>query len=123
MKTAYAKPTMNVQLFVPTEYCSTCGEEHKVYKFVCDASSVWPGAGGLVYPDKNKNGKLDLEDLASPLGLYHPCSETHEAPTDDEFIRGFLNKEDRPVIIWTDGGTNVHCTKNLDMNSWTTAKS
>ena len=28
-----------------------------------------------------------------------------------------------PVIIWTDHGTDVHCTTNLDMSQWSTAKS
>ena len=27
------------------------------------------------------------------------------------------------VVIWTDRGTDVHCTTNLDMDEWETAKS
>ena len=28
-----------------------------------------------------------------------------------------------PVVIWTNNGTNVHCTTNLNMKEWATAKS
>ena len=27
------------------------------------------------------------------------------------------------VVIWTEYGTNVHCTTNLDREDWETAKS
>lgn len=62
---------------------------------------------------------------------YHPCGETHEAPTTDDFQRGYIyptGGDDRyipyfedqrvPVIIWTAGGTNIHCTTKLDQNTW-----
>ena len=60
---------------------------------------------------------------------YHPCDETHEASTRDEFINGYIDDqstwkdEKMPVVIWTERGTDVHCTTNLDTNTWTTAKS
>ena len=66
------------------------------------------------------------------LGGYHKCGATHEASTQDEFIRGYLRKkilgvpagERQEVIIWRGpDGDNVHCTTNLNMNSWVTAKS
>ena len=47
----------------------------------------------------------------------------------DEFITGFIDdqstREDEkiPVIIWTNHGTDVHCTTNLDRDSWETTKS
>ena len=118
-----------VQRFVPNEYVAACGEENKVYKFKCDAGG---GVNGAVYEDTNNNGKLDFgdEELTSYLPAYHACGKTHEAPTDDEFIKGFYTKgvivgylNPTPVIIWTEGGTNVHCTTNLKMDSWETAKS
>ena len=52
-----------------------------------------------------------------------------ECNVQDDFIKGYMDdvntweNENIPVIIWTDGGTDVHCTKNLDINSWETAKS
>lgn len=118
-----------VQQFMPNEYVATCGDENRVYNFVCDAGSGTPGA---VYEDSNRNGKWDLFGDKALTGhilpIYHACGETHSAPTKDEFIDGFYLPNSNPgkatkVIIWTDSGTNVHCTTNLNMNEWTTAKS
>lgn len=118
-----------VQQFMPNEYVATCGNENRVYNFVCDAGG---GTPGTVYEDSNHNGKWDLfgdEALTGHiLPTYHACGETHSAPTDDEFIEGFYLPNSNPgkatkVIIWTDGGTNIHCTTKLNMNEWTTAKS
>lgn len=58
------------------------------------------------------------------------CGATHEAPSTDDFVNGFMI-DTRPfhdhtaqkVIIWTEDGTNVHCTTDLDKNTWETAKS
>ena len=121
----YVKPMMDSEVFAANEYCSACGDENRVYKFVCNAGYIL-GSGGNVYVDSNHNGELDF-GTDENLGAYHQCQETHEAPTDDEFIDGFLTGFLLPfpkkVKIWTDGGTNVHCTTNLDMDSWETAKS
>ena len=127
----YVKPMMDSEIFVANEYFSACGDENKVYKFECDAGKfLGSSVPGTVYADTNNNGKLDYSDenLTSKIWPeYHACGATHEAPTDDEFIRGFYNPlsifPTQDVIIWTDGGTNVHCTTNLDMDSWETAKS
>ena len=60
---------------------------------------------------------------------YHPCNKTHEAESDSGFISGFIDDqstrddEATPVVIWTENGTNVHCTTRLDINTWETAKS
>ena len=127
-KKAYVKPVMESETFVPNTYVAACGDEHKVYKFVCNAGG---GDDGNVYVDSNKNGQYDvLEDKELTgwiLNSYHACGKTHEAPTDDEFLDGFyrpfLTLDFQKVKIWTDGGTNIHCTTKLDMNSWETAKS
>lgn len=128
-KKAYVKPVMESETFVPQTYIAACGDENKVYKFVCDAGG---GTPGTVYEDSNHNGKWDLLDDKALTGYiiptYHACGQTHEAPTDDEFINGFYLPNSNPfnikkVIIWTDGGTNVHCTTNLDMATWETDKS
>ena len=37
MARSYRKPMMNVEKFVANEYVAACGDENKVYKFVCDA--------------------------------------------------------------------------------------
>lgn len=125
----YVRPMMDSEVFVANEYFSACGDENKVYKFVCDAGG---GTSGTVYEDSNNNGKWDLtKDKALTgyiLPTYHACGKTHDAPTDDEFIKGFYLPNSNPfkvqnVIIWTDGGTNIHCTTNLEQDEWTTAKS
>lgn len=129
MKKRWEEPRILVQKFMPNEYVAACGDENKVYNFVCDAGG---GTPGTVYEDSNHNGKWDLTGDKALTGYilptYHACGETHSAPTDDEFIEGFYLPNSNPlkatkVIIWTDGGTNIHCTTNLNMNEWTTAKS
>lgn len=126
MKKTWEEPKILVQKFVANEYVAACGEEKKVYKFECNAGSA-DGYGNLhhyrVYTD---DGRL-LAGLLS--GLYGPCGETHDASTKDDFLEGYMDdvntwgNDNIPVIIWTEGGTNVHCTTNLDMDDWTTAKS
>ena len=129
----WTRPLTEVQKFEANEYVAACHDWNTVYKFKCDAGG---GAWGDVYTDDGTNltqGKLHY---------YHACDATHEASTQDEFIRGYYiqnegNDETRywtlfggwkdypktSVIIWTDGGTDVHCTTNLDQDSWETAKS
>ena len=139
MKKAFDMPKIVVEQFVPNEYVAACGEENKVYKFVCNAGDVngsyrvmTNGANGQ--PDNLPSFGGDDEELTTGILFgtsYHPCGETHEAPYLAEFINGYIVPkgefnfaENRtPVIIWTDGGTNIHCTTDLDINSWTTAKS
>ena len=125
----WRRPFTKVQKFEANEYVAACGEENKVYKFKCDAGG---GTPGTVYEDSNHNGEWDLLDDKALTGYilptYHACGETHNAPTDDEFIDGFYLPNSNPfevqkVVIWTDGGTNIHCTTNLKMDSWETAKS
>lgn len=129
----WTRPLTEVQKFEANEYVAACHDWNTVYKFKCDAGG---GAWGDVYTDDGTNltqGKLHY---------YHACDATHEASTQDEFIRGYYiqnegNDETRywtlfggwkdypktSVIIWTDGGTDVHCTTNLNQDSWETAKS
>ena len=128
MKKTWEEPRILVQQFMPNEYVAACGDKNKVYNFKCDAGD---GAPGKVYKDSNNNGRLDLRDEALTghiLETYHACGKTHSAPTDDEFIEGFYLPDSNPfeatkVIIWTDGGTDVHCTTNLNKDSWETEKS
>ena len=125
----WERPMVVVDTFAANEFVSTCGELNRVYKFKCDAGG---GTPGTVYEDSNHNGKWDLIGDKALTGhilpTYHACGETHSAPTNDEFIKGFYLPNSDPfkatkVIIWTDGGTNIHCTTNLDMKSWETEKS
>lgn len=132
MKRAYVRPTMVGERFVANEYVAACGESGKVYKFNCNA-----GDTGLppwnypyhVYADSNKNGRYDRSD--DYLGTYHACGAEHEAPSTDDFSNGFMidtrwghDSTPQKVIIWRgESGDNIHCTTNLDMNTWETAKS
>ena len=125
----WERPMAVVDTFVANEFVSTCGELNRVYKFKCDAGG---GTPGTVYEDSNHNGKWDLtRDKALTghiLPTYHACGKTHSAPTNDEFIKGFYLPNSDPfkatkVIIWTDGGTNIHCTTNLNKDDWTTERS
>lgn len=127
MARSYRKPMMNVEKFVANEYVAACGEENKVYKFTCDAGG---GKSGTVYLETNgkegfQEGFMGWGD-DTYLGGYHACGKTHEASTTDEFLNGYYiaNGKVTPVIVWRgEDGRNTHCTTNLDMNSWTTAKS
>lgn len=125
----WERPMAVVDTFVANEFVSTCGEQNRVYKFKCDAGD---GTPGTVYKDSNHNGKWDLfgdEALTGHiLPTYSACGKTHSAPTNDEFINGFYLPNSNPlkatkVIIWTDGGTNIHCTTNLNKNEWNTERS
>ena len=123
MRKEWMEPVVEVQEFVANEYVAACGDSGTVYKFKCDA-----GEGNYtVYVDSNHNGKFDLTDEL--LGItYHACGATHEASVRDEFLNGFIHKpfslEYTPVVIWRgEDGKNIHCTTNLNMSSWETAKS
>lgn len=133
---AYKKPVLNVEHFVANEFVSACTNE--VYKFTCDAG------GGEIGDVFTKDGE-NLTKNSWVTNYFHACNTTHEASTKDEFIEGSLVLNDGndkkstyvgfwpfghyegyetiPVLIWTDGGTDVHCTTNLKMETWTTAKS
>lgn len=126
---SYKKPVLNVERFTANEFVAACGDINKVYKFVCDAGG---GTPGTVYEDSNHNGRWDLIGDKALTGYilptYHACGATHEAPVDDEFLDGFYLPNSNPfeatkVKVWTDGGTNIHCTTKVDMKEWETDKS
>lgn len=131
MKRAYVRPTMVGERFVANEYVAACGESGKVYKFNCNAGdkNLWDYPYE-VYVDSNKNGTYD-RGVDEYLGTYHACGKKHEAPSTDGFSNGFMidtrwghDSTPKSVIIWRGkSGRNIHCTENLDMNTWETAKS
>lgn len=131
MRKEWVRPLTIVDQFVPNEYVAACGDTNKVYKFTCDAGG---GISGKVYLETN--GKEGLQRIDwnpdTYLSGYHACGATHEAATTDEFLNGYYVVEGgwfeedtvTPVIVWRGPkGDNTHCTTNLDMNSWQTAKS
>lgn len=128
-KRAYIKPVLESETFVPQNYIAACGVLNKVYLFTCDAG--WTGISGSTVYTNGLDGIPGTRD-DEKLGSYGKCGATHEAKTTDEFIHGYLRKnvlglpagEKQDVIIWRgDDSNNIHCTKNLDINSWTTIKS
>lgn len=129
MKKRWEEPMILVQQFVANEYVAACGDENKVYNFTCDAARgrlfYYPQSDGTIDGIYTGTGK------AKEIGNYHPCGETHEASVTNDFYDGFVRTgtwltgyKDNPVIVWRGpDNNNGHATENLDMSSWTTAKS
>ena len=130
MKKEWVRPLTIVDQFVPNEYVAACGDSGVTYKFTCDAGD---GVSGFVYLETNgKEGLQTGRGGDEYLSRSHSCGTTHEAESTDAFLKGYYVvkgdwfEEDTvtPVIVWRGPkGDNTHCTTNLDMNSWQTAKS
>ena len=131
MKKTYVTPMMVGERFLPNEYVAACGDSGTVYKFTCDAGG---GVSGDVYLETNGQPGLQTSgrNRDSYLSGYHACGTTHEAESTDEFLDGYYVTTNgwgtitstTPVIVWRGPrGDNTHCTANLDMDSWETAKS
>lgn len=124
----WRRPLTEVQKFEANEYVAACGESGTTYKFVCNASG-WFDLGGIVIDDTNGNGVFDGLGTDHVRSTYTPCSETHIAESTDDFSVGFLwalgsLRDPKKVIIWGGpDGKNTHCTTELDMSKWETAKS
>lgn len=122
----WERPMAVVDAFVANEFVSACGDENKEYLFQCDAGG---GKYYDVYFDSNNNGKFDRNDKY--LSGCNACGTKYTAKATDEFKNGFCVRkhimrpdEVIPVIIWRGPkGDNTHCTTNLKMNTWPTAKS
>ena len=137
----WKRPFTEVQKFEANEYVAACGESGVVYKFKCDAGG---GVYGSVYEETNgipglqigRRGDTELagysDDWLGESGFY-ACNKTHEAESSNAFVNGYYcakgnTKNPVSVIVWKEprGGwlpDNIHCTTNLDMDSWETAKS
>lgn len=141
MKKQYVSPMMVGEKFEANEYVAACGDSGVVYKFKCDAGG---GVSGSVYLETNGVDGLQTEtkwvqtgenrwegyyvQADNRLGGYHACGAEHEAESTDSFLNGYYvpyyTSTVVPVIVWRGSNNdNVHCTTNLDMNSWETAKS
>lgn len=127
MKRAYVRPAMVGERFVANEYVVACGDSGTVYKFKCDAGG---GKSGSVYLETN--GKPGFQEGFLGIGGdrylrgYHACGITHDADTSDDFLDGYYvrNGNVTQVKVWRgEKGDNTHCTENINMNTWETAKS
>jgi len=139
-KRAYIKPILESETFVPQNYIAACGDLNKVYKFKCDAGG---GKSGSVYLETNGTPGLQTGRGGDRyLSGYHACGTTHEASTEDAFLDGYYvttdwvwvpdgwfgdweeKKVTTPVKVWRGPhNDNTHCTENINMDSWETAKS
>ena len=130
MRKEWMEPVIEVQEFVANEYVAACGDSGTVYKFVCDAGE-YGHKYNVYYYDESGHKKYIAQKGSwwAQFSSYHPCKATHEAESNSGFISGFIddqstrNDEATPVVIWTENGTNVHCTTQLNINNWETAKS
>ena len=126
-------PFAAIEYFAANEYVAACGDGGTTYYFQCNA-----GNSRTQYAVKLSDGTWLAGPEARRWAYYHPCNETHTATDNGDFIDGEIytyresgwgwNKtytytKVSDVIVWTDNGTNVHCTTNLNMDSWETAKS
>lgn len=142
-KRVWAKPEMQEFAFAANQYVAACGDSGSDYLFKCDAF------GGFLHYFKNLLVSKDAQqpdwnniDYSTAgdtsIGIYTPCSQEHEASTTSDFYWGYIdynfNGEHDPngglisgketVIVWRGpNGDNGHATKNLNINSWETAKS
>lgn len=134
-KKAYIKPVLESETFIPQVYCKNCAAEPGITKYYFECNAGYRHKQYDVITDAGVNL---TKDYWTPFGdvtnYYHPCKEKHEAYSNDEFLHGWLCESDgnddkikwankTKIIIWTDGGNDVHCTTNLDMEHWETVKS
>lgn len=141
MKRVYEKPMMSIENFAANEFIAACGDSGTNYLFDCNAPA------GELYYFKESDGTLDGiyngDGKATKKGNYQPCGKKHETANLGDFYEGFVDYNDNgkydpngtkewwgertpaeAVIVWHDGSKRGwHATKNLDMNSWETAKS
>lgn len=127
----WERPMVVVDTFAANEFVSSCGVQNTVYLFKCNAGEKRHKYNVYYYDKYNQRHYIASNDDwdGAQFDGYHPCDATHEASTKDEFINGYIDdqrtrKDERvPVVIWTDRGTDVHCTTDLQKNTWQTAKS
>ena len=126
----WSRPQTVVQKFEANEYVAACGDTNNEYIFKCDAMG---GVTGTVF---YSDGDDEFEPFTGDRWMgtgYHACGEEHITQVGDDFIEGWyvtgwdgITGGDwvEKVIIWRGpDGNNIHCTTNLDKNSWETAKS
>lgn len=142
-KKTYSKPVLSAQRFEPQEFVASC--EHSEsgagnYLFDCDAGISGGYAHGMIY--RESYGSPDTFNYTTTLwgGVnvreteingFHACHQKHESPTTDEYTLGWFvpcewngvyhygYQYDRAfkVIIWQGDG-DLHCTENLNRETW-----
>lgn len=141
-KKIYNKPLLQIENFMPQEYCSPCGDGITMvtYDFSCDAGDgttyyVWIDnhtLGGNAEGEWNYRwGHYNWEGYDEYLGAFHACQSSHSVtvpkgtPIDDIFPMGIISKNmygyyTTPVRIWRgEDGNNIHCTTQLQESEFT----
>jgi hypothetical protein len=131
MKEMWTEPRIEVQKFAANEYVAACGDSGTVYYFKCDAGdrrggySVYlNGEDGIPHTRDDIFWCGDW-DAVRGIRTYTRCGETHKAEDNNDFYPGYIQRgrTEQNVIVWTANGTNTHCTTDLNMDHWVTAKS
>ena len=127
----WRRPLTEVQKFEANEYVAAC-ESGTTYWFQCNAGSTVP-LGNTVYEETNGQPGLQTGKGGDTFrsGTYHACDKLHEVREGEKFLDGYvvqkmgLFQKDKviPVLIWTEGGTNTHCTTELHPEEWEIARS
>ena len=128
----WTRPVTEVQKFEANEYIAAC-ESGTTYWFQCDAGSTIP-LENTVYEETNGTPGLQTEGWGSDRhrsSTYYACDKLHEVRKGERFINGYVVQDmgwfqdDKiiPVLIWTEGGTNTHCTTKLHPEDWEIARS
>ena len=130
-KKVWRRPLTEVQKFEANEYCAGCGDSGVTYYFECNA----PRGTLYYYPQHDSAVDGVNSGRSQQLGGYKPCEEKHKTSAVNDFYDGFVDynrngrhDKDEGVIVWLERGwlgniKDYHATKNLDMDSWETAKS
>lgn len=140
MNMNWTRPRAEVQQFATNEYVSACGEHGTTYGFKCNAGNsryrynvFLNGADGQ--PETSDDIPWTTSRQYNPVHLvgdYSPCGTTHEAEDNNDFINGYIYRHNLfghnegkriDVIVWTDNGTNTHCTTDLNKKDWAVLKS
>lgn len=128
-KNVWVQPQTVVQQFMANEAVAACSSG-TTYWFECNAGDTdrWQD----VYEETNREPGLQTDYLLFWMnddhrtGSYHACNKRHEVAAGETFLDGYVvkpNGEVLQVLIWTEHGTNTHCTTKLDQESWEIARS
>lgn len=129
----WRRPLTEVQKFEANEYVAAC-ESGTTYWFQCNAGSTHSGDNKVYEETNGEPGLQRIGESWNPDHLrsmtYHACSKLHEVGKGETFIDGYVVQDmgwfdDKviPVLIWTEGGTNTHCTTELHPEDWEIARS
>lgn len=128
----WTRPLTEVQKFEANEYIAAC-ESGTTYWFQCNAGSTRSG-NNVVYEETNgESGLQRIGESRNPDRLrsmtYYACDRLHEVRPNETFLDGYVvtkgwgSETVQQVLIWTEGGTNTHCTTKLHPEDWEIAKS